>query len=128
MNIHTSFLDQAILYEYLHNGYFEKYLKKVRKVYKERHQLAVELARELIPHRRIWGEGGLHIFVELEQDNAREILAACYRRGVLFMPGDIFYTNGGGGNTFRLGISRTDPEMMRRGFAINGEEIKRLQS
>ena len=60
-NIHTSFPDQAILYEYLQNGYFERYLKKARKVYKERHDCAVRLARQYIPATRIWGEGGLHI-------------------------------------------------------------------
>ena len=30
-NIHTSFLDQGILYEYLQSGAFHKQIKKVRK-------------------------------------------------------------------------------------------------
>lgn len=29
-NIHVSFLDQAILYDYLNNGSFEKYMKKLK--------------------------------------------------------------------------------------------------
>ena len=33
--IHTSTLDQAVLYQYLQDGYFEKYLKKARFVYKK---------------------------------------------------------------------------------------------
>jgi DNA-binding transcriptional MocR family regulator len=124
-NIHTSFLDQAILYEFLQSGSFEKYLRKARKVYREQHQTATKLALEHIPCRRIWGEGGLHIFVELDESiSAREVLKECHRRGVLFMPGDIFYTDGGGKNTFRLGISRVSQEEMEQGFRIIGKAVK----
>ena len=128
MNIHTSFLDQALLYEYLKDGAFEKYLRRARKVYRQRHEAAIRLASALIPHRRIWGEGGLHIFVELAPEiNARQVLAACYRRGVLFMPGDLFYTDGGGTNTFRLGIGRVTEEEMAHGFKIIGEVVSILE-
>ena len=41
-NIHTSFLDQGILYEYLKNGDFEKHVKKTRRFYKERYNFALE--------------------------------------------------------------------------------------
>lgn len=124
-NIHTSTLDQALLYEYLQSGQFEKYLKKARKAYKERHEAAVKLARQYIPCRKIWGQGGLHIFMELEEgQNARDILNICYQKGVLFLPGDIFYSDGGGANTFRLGISRVTPEVMEQGFRIIGETIR----
>jgi DNA-binding transcriptional MocR family regulator len=124
-NIHTSFLDQAVLCEYLQSGSFERYLKKARRIYKERHQTAVRLARKYLPAQRIWGEGGLHIFIELApQLEARAILNACYRRGVVFMPGDIFYTDGSGRNTFRLGISRVTPQQMEQGFAIIGGVVK----
>jgi DNA-binding transcriptional MocR family regulator len=127
INIHTSFLDQAILYEYLRSGSFEKYLRKARKVYREQHQIAIKLALKYIPCQRIWGEGGLHIFIELDERlSARAVLAECHRRGVLFMPGDIFYTDGGGANTFRLGISRVSQEDMERGFRIIGETVKKL--
>lgn len=126
-NIHTSTLDQALLFEYLQSGQFEKYLKKARQVYKARHETAVSLARKYIPCRKIWGEGGLHILIELDTGlNARELLTACYARGVLFVPGDIFFTDGGGANTFRLGISRVTPEQMEQGFKIIGETIREL--
>jgi DNA-binding transcriptional MocR family regulator len=127
-NIHTSFLDQAVFFEYLQSGNFERYLKKARRVYKARHQAAVHLAAEYIPAQQIWGEGGLHIFVELEPHlEARAILAECYRRGVVFMPGDIFYTDGRGRNTFRLGISRVTPQQMATGFQIIGAVINEFR-
>jgi DNA-binding transcriptional MocR family regulator len=127
MNIHTSFLDQAVLYEYLQNGQFEKYLKKVRKVYKERHELATILVKKYIPCKKVWGEGGLHIFIELDRLNAREVLARCYQRQALFMPGDIFFTDSGGLNTFRLGISRVKPEEIEAGIKIIGEVVREME-
>ncbi len=48
-NIHTSFLDQAILYEYLKSGNFEKYIKKARKIYKEKYEFALECAKNIYP-------------------------------------------------------------------------------
>src|SRR5690554_1099585 len=123
-NIHTSFLDQAILYEYLSSGRFERYLKNAGRVYKQKHKDAIELAGKYIPAKKIWGQGGLHIFIELEEKiDARQVLAACIKKNVLFMPGDIFYTDGGGGNTFRLGISRVNREDMEKGFKIIGAVI-----
>lgn len=123
-NIHTSFLDQAVLYEYLQSGRFERYLKSARRVYRQRHKNAVELAEKYIPAKRIWGRGGLHIFIELPEElEARQVLAGCLKRNVLFMPGDIFYTDGGGHNTFRLGISRVNNAQMEAGFKIIGEVI-----
>ncbi len=126
LNIHTSFLDQAVLYEYLQSGQFEKYLKKARKVYKERHELTIEMVKKYIPCKRVWGEGGLHVFVELERLNAREVLAKCYQKQVLFMPGDIFFTDSGGKNTFRLGISRVKPKEIEKGIKIIGEVVREM--
>jgi DNA-binding transcriptional MocR family regulator len=128
-NIHTSTLDQALLFEYLQSGQFEKYLKKARRVYKERHETAIQLAQKYIPCQKVWGQGGLHIFIELNSGlNAREILNICYQKGVLFLPGDIFYSDGSGASTFRLGISRVKPEDMEQGFKIIGETIRELSS
>lgn len=127
VNIHTSSLDQALLYEYLQGGHFETYLKKARRVYKERYETAVELATEFIPCKKIWGQGGLHIFIELEGLDARKVLAACYSRGVVFMPGDIFFTDGGGYNTLRLGIGRVKTEEMKEGFRIIGDVIRSMR-
>jgi len=123
-NIHSSFLDQAILYEYLAAGNLEKYLKKARRIYREKYDYALECAQRYIPCKKILGEGGLHIFIELEDNlDAREVLDECIRQNVIFMPGDIFYIHGKGSNTFRLGFARCTPEEIRQGFKIIGDII-----
>lgn len=127
-NIHTSFLDQAVFYDYLKEGNFEKYIKKARRFYKNKYELAVSLAKKYIPCDKIYGEGGLHIFIKINGIKARNLLERCCRRQVIFTPGDIFYVDGGGENTFRLGFSRTSNDDIDRGFRIIGEEIRKMKS
>ena len=126
-NIHTSFIDQAILFEYLNGGNFEKYIKRVRKIYKEKYEWAVKCAKKYIPNKKVLGEGGLHIFLELSDEiDTRDVLSECMKKGVIFMPGDIFYTDGRGKNTLRLGFSRNSIEEIEKGFKIIGNVVKNM--
>ncbi|MCM0647986.1 PLP-dependent aminotransferase family protein [Clostridium swellfunianum] len=126
-NIHNSVLDQAFLYEYLRSGNFEIYLKKVRKYYKDKYMFAVNCAQKYIPGCKIYGEGGLHIFLELERIDARMLLDESIKRGVDFMPGDVFYIDKSSKNTLRLGFSRVGLKDIEKGFRIIGECIEKLQ-
>lgn len=127
-NIHTSFLDQGILYEYLHSGAFEKQIKKVRKVYKEKYEFAEKYIKKYIKPSFMWGEGGLHIYIGIEGINSRELLNRCYKRGVIFTPGDIFsIDNSSCNNTLRLGLSRLTLEEIETGIKIIGEAKDKLK-
>jgi len=127
-SIHTSTLDQAILYQYLQDGNFEKYIKRARKTYSEKFNLALDCSRTFIPHRKISGEGGLHIFIELEKHlNARNVLRECMNRKVAFTPGDIFFTDNTGKNTLRLGFSRVSSEDIVKGIKIIGSVIRAME-
>ena len=125
-NIHTSFLDQGILYEYMESGVFERYVKKVRSIYREKYKYCKTLVEKYIPHKEIMGDGGLYLFIKLDNINSKELLQRCYKRGVIFMPGDIFYTDGKGEDTIRLSFAKTSMEEMERGIKIIGEEARAI--
>ncbi|NGM82595.1 PLP-dependent aminotransferase family protein [Paenibacillus sp. 7124] len=126
-SIHTSTLDQSLLYQYLHNGNLEKYLRRSRTEYKRKYEWTLACCRELIPYSTLSGDGGLHLFMTFEEGfDTRELLAACSRRGVIFTPGDNFFTDGTGGNTLRLGFSRVADEDIRKGIAIIGEAAREM--
>ncbi|WP_027307808.1 PLP-dependent aminotransferase family protein [Caloramator sp. ALD01] len=127
LNIHTSFLDQAILFEYLNGGNLEKYINKVKRIYRDKFEWALECVKKYIPHKRILGEGGLHLFLELNSASARDVLKECLRQGVIFTPGEVFYIDDKGENTLRLGISRVTNEEIERGFKIIGDVVKKLE-
>lgn len=120
-NIHTSFLDQGILYEYLNSGSFEKHVKKVRKSYKERYEFAVKCINKYINPDFIWGEGALHIYIGIKGIDSRELLNRCLKRNVIFTPGDIFEVDNSINNTLRLGLSRLTLKEIEEGIKIIGE-------
>ena len=125
-NIHTSFLDQGVLFDYLNSGKFEKYIKKIRKVYGEKFSVARKCVEKYIDNKYILGDGGLHIFIKLKGIDARELLDMCYNKKVIFMPGDIFFTDNNGYDTLRLGLSRLSLEDIEKGIKIIGETIDEM--
>lgn len=127
-NIHTSFIDQGILFEYLKEGNFEKFLKKSRKVYSERYEFAITCAEKYIPYKKITGAGGMNIFITLSENiNSKELLEECYKRGVIFMPGHIFYVSDPAQNTLRIGFANVPLEDIEKGFKIIGECINNYE-
>lgn len=123
--VHTSTLDQAVLYQYLNDGYFEKYIKKAKAVYKKKYELAVHYCKQCIPCKRITGDGGLHLFIELNNNmDAQKLLEACFQKGVVFSPGNVFYTDSSGKNTLRLGFSRLNEREIIQGIKIIGDTLK----
>lgn len=61
----VSRIDQAILYRFMEEGYFERYLNKTRKLYKGKHDLLLEKLKPFKKAFRIRGEyAGLHILLE----------------------------------------------------------------
>ncbi|WP_018751105.1 PLP-dependent aminotransferase family protein [Paenibacillus sanguinis] len=126
-SIHTSTLDQSVLYQYLHNGHLEKYMKKARTEYKRKYELARACCEEFVPYARLSGSGGLHLFLEFREGfDTWELLQACAAQGVIFTPGDMFFTDGGGRHTLRLGISRVKDEDITQGIRLIGETAARL--
>ncbi|MCQ6563023.1 aminotransferase-like domain-containing protein [Paenibacillus mendelii] len=128
-SIHTSTLDQSILYQYLHNGNFEKYLRKARAEYKRKYEWTKQCCEAFIPYEQLSGDGGLHLFVAFEEGfDTRVLLEACSSQGVIFTPGDIFFTKDGQGrHTMRLGFSRVADEDIGKGIRIIGETARQLR-
>ncbi|WP_059050998.1 aminotransferase-like domain-containing protein [Paenibacillus senegalimassiliensis] len=126
-SIHTSTLDQSLLYQYLHNGHLEKYVKKARTEYKRKYELARACCEEFVPDARLAGNGGLHLFLEFRDDfDTWELLEACAAQGVIFTPGDMFFIDGGGRHTLRLGISRVKDEDITKGIRLIGKTAAKL--
>lgn len=126
--IHTSTIDQSILYQYLLNGNFDKYVKKARLEYKRKYELTKACCEAYLPEAALSGDGGLHLFLTFPQSvNTRRLLEACTEEGVIFTPGDKFFIGEGEGtNTLRLGFSRVTDENIERGLRIIGEQARRF--
>ncbi|WP_103109275.1 aminotransferase-like domain-containing protein [Brevibacillus reuszeri] len=124
--IHTSTIDQSILYQYLLNGNFDKYVKKARTEYKRKYELTKVCCEAHLPEAQLSGDGGLHLFLTFPPGvNTRQLLEACTKQGVIFTPGDKFFIQDGEGtNTLRLGFSRVTDENIERGIQIIGKQAR----
>lgn len=80
----VSRIDQKVLDEFIKGGYFERYLNKMRKVYKEKHDLLLELLEPFREVFQITGEhAGLHLLLtSKEQVKEEELIKAAQKQKV----------------------------------------------
>lgn len=136
LNIHTSFIDQGILYEYLESEQFPQFIKRIRRMYKIKYELMKEMIKENIKCEHLWGDGGLYMYVILSPKiKVRMLLKRCIKRDVIFTCGDVFSVSNEDSdgvksnkydheNGLRLGFSRLKNSEIKKGIRIIGEEIQ----
>lgn len=80
----VSRIDQRILNEFIKDGYFERYLNKMRKVYRERHDFLLSKLTFFEKEFTISGENaGLHILLSSKSCiPERELLEAALKHGI----------------------------------------------
>ena len=119
-DLHTATFTQMVAYEVGKEGFIDRHIGTIRKVYSERRDIMIEAMREHFPEGVYWTEpqGGLFLWVTLpEQVNATELLKQALDEGVAFVPGAPFYACGGGHNTCRLNFSNATPDAIREGIS-----------
>lgn len=80
----VSRIDQSILNVFIRDGYFERHLNKMRKIYRAKHELLLEELRPFRKKFRISGENaGLHLLLTAkDQVEERELALEAAERGV----------------------------------------------
>lgn len=80
----VSRIDQRILNEFIKDGYFERYLNKMRKVYRDRHDFLLNQLSSFEKEFKISGENaGLHILLTSRRRiPEKELLEAALKEGV----------------------------------------------
>lgn len=82
----VSRLEQSILSRFLNEGYFEKHISRMRKIYKAKHDLTVNCLQPILKqyHLRLCGENaGLHLTILLpEQLREQEIIQQAKTSGI----------------------------------------------
>lgn len=69
----VSRIDQRILNEFIRDGYFERYLNKTRKIYREKHDILLQELKPFLKRFRLSGEdAGLHLLLSLRDKSVTE--------------------------------------------------------
>ncbi|QNK56862.1 PLP-dependent aminotransferase family protein [Paenibacillus sp. PAMC21692] len=63
---HTAMLEQLILARFMEEGYFDRHIRRMRKIYRKRRETLASNLRKHLPQARILGESaGMHLVVEV---------------------------------------------------------------
>lgn len=125
----TSSFVQKIAAKYFEKGYFDKNLASINSNYKVKRDTMVAAFHKYMPKGVKWTEpdGGLFLFVTLpEYMDADELFKVAIEENVAFVPGTVFYCDGGGKNTLRINFSFMSKEMNEEGVKRLANAIKKL--
>jgi len=120
-------IGQFLLNEYIERGLMKKHVTELATHYRKKRDLMCrcldQIADKGITYTK--PEGGVLIWCELDEEiNEKKVQEEAENRGVLVMPGFVFYTNKcKGKGHLRLCFSNVSDEEMIRGIKLLGEAI-----
>ena len=126
-DLHTSTFNQITAHEVAKDGFLNDHVKLIRKVYRERRDVMLDSLEEHMPSGITWShpKGGLFLWTTLPTNlDTKVIFKDAIKKSVAFVPGEVFFAEGGGHNTMRLNFSNAKPEMINEGISRLSEVIK----
>ena len=119
-DLHSSTLIQYVALEVAKDGFVDRHIELIRKIYRERRDVMLGALDSLFPPGVEWTspEGGLFLWNTLPEGlDATELLQAAIEQKVAYVPGAPFFPLGGGHNTFRMNFSNASPEKIMEGVS-----------
>lgn len=119
MNRQLPIMEQITLGEYMRSGQFEKHIRRMRKIYRDRQQTMIHSlkSQNLEKKFKIWGaDTGLHIFLEADRqfDEIHAVQLAAQNGVGIYPLKPYCYTSDRKG--LLLGFARTDEEKIAEGI------------
>ncbi len=118
-DLHSNYLVQRIIYQYLQDNDLDRHLAKIRAAYQAQCELMMSQIDSLFPAgvQYVPPQGGMFLWLTLPAGlSSLELFQAAAELNVAFVPGQPFYLNGGGDNTLRLNFSNSDPDIITEGI------------
>jgi 2-aminoadipate transaminase len=128
-DLHTATFTQMVAYQVAFDGFLDRHLDVIRRVYHQRRDIMLESMQSTFPEGVHWTrpQGGLFLWVTLPKGmDATKILPAAVENKVAFVPGSPFFPTGGGENTLRMNYSNATNQGIREGMARLGKTLKQF--
>ncbi len=126
-DLHSSSLDQRIVYEYYQENEPAPHVARIRAAYGERYAVMDECLRAELTDAFGWThpEGGMFLWVTGPAGlKSHALLARALELGTAFVPGRDFFPDGGGDNQIRLSFSSIPVEQIREGIPRLGRCLR----
>jgi len=119
LDLHSNYLCQRIVHQYLKDNDIERHISKIRKAYREQRDFMVATMEETFPESVSFTrpEGGMFLWVTLPEGmSSLDLFNRAIKEKVAFVPGQAFFADGGGSNTMRLNFSNSDNDRILEGI------------
>jgi GntR family transcriptional regulator/MocR family aminotransferase len=119
----VSLLEQRILCQFMKQGYWERHLRKMRTIYKRKHDaLSQAINRHFGERINILGQGaGLHIVVELVDPffDKKDLISLAWEKNVRVFPlADTYHSNNKHPYQVILGFGKMNPDDLEEGVKV----------
>ncbi|MDF7675374.1 PLP-dependent aminotransferase family protein [Neisseriaceae bacterium ESL0693] len=117
-DLHTSYLTQRILAQYLQDNSMDEHISKIKAAYAhQRHVMVEALSAELPEITATHPEGGMFLWLTLPENwSATDLFYIAIRHGVAFVPGEPFFANEIHKNHLRMSYCTADEAEIREGI------------
>jgi len=128
-DLHSSTFCQMVAYEVAKDGFLDRHVRTIRKLYGERRDAMLDALARHLPEEVRWTkpQGGLFLWITLPEgfDSTSLLKDALEQEKVAFVPGSSFFPRGGGERTCRLNFSYAGPDLIDEGIRRLGSVVKR---
>ncbi len=125
-DLHSSTINQIAIHQVAERG-FDAQVAKVRKTYSHRRNCMLAALAKYMPDGTSWTkpQGGMFVWITLPKgmDGAKLLARSLETAKVAFVPGQAFFADGSGANTFRVSFSCANDEMIEEGISRLGKLI-----
>lgn len=127
--LNPSVFSQQLITAYLDNPQWKAKLNEYRSIYAAKCSAMLEMLAQEMPEGTSWNRptGGFYVWVTVPEGIDTEALVyKCIDRGVVYVPGTAFYTDGRGHNELRLSFCLPSLEDIRTGMATLGRLFREV--
>lgn len=122
--LNPSVYSQQLISAYLDDPAWEDKLAEYRGIYREKFNALVDTLAEVMPAGTTWNRptGGFYLWVRVPAGiDTEDLVYDCIERGVVYVPGTAFYTDGSGHSELRMSFCLPSLDEIRKGAAILGD-------
>lgn len=124
-------MTQYMLHHFLTHNNLDEHLASITHKYDEQCQFMTSMLKQYLPKEveTTQPSGGMFIWITLPTTiDSGELVKRTLKRGVVFVPGNSFYTKGQGAQNIRLNFTNASFANIEKGIKIMGDEMKKMQA
>ena len=118
-DLHSNHVAQRIIARYLADNSLDDLISRITGLYRRQRDAMAACVEQFFPEgiRCTKPDGGMFLWAELPGgSSSMELFIRALAQGVAILPGNPFYTDGGGENTLRLNFSNQSEDRIREGM------------